>query len=69
MGAVPDRCAVIEDSLLGVTGGGCLRDNGHRLHRAGHVPSDVVRRLADAGARHVLSAMREVPETIAALGI
>ncbi len=67
MGAVPDRCIVVEDSPLGVTAAVAAGMTAIGFTGAGHASADLARQLAGAGARYVISAMSELPPTIAEL--
>jgi HAD superfamily hydrolase (TIGR01509 family) len=67
MGAVPDRCVVVEDSPLGVTAAVAAGMAAIGFIGAGHTPPDLAQQLAGAGARCVISSMRELPGAIAML--
>ncbi|HWK90262.1 MAG TPA: HAD family hydrolase, partial [Longimicrobium sp.] len=56
MGAVPERCAVVEDSLLGVQAGAAAG-----MTVFGYAERTDAAALAAAGATHVFTSMHELP--------
>ena len=67
MGAAPGQCIVVEDSPLGVAAGVAARMKVIGFAGAGHAGPGLAEKLAAAGARWVLSTMRDLPATIAAM--
>ena len=67
MGVAPDRCVVVENSPFGVTAAIAAGMTAIGFTGAGHATTALAQRLAAAGARCVLSSMRELPATIAGL--
>jgi HAD superfamily hydrolase (TIGR01509 family) len=65
MGAQPERCLVIEDSLPGVTAAKAAGMTAYGFIGASHCPPDHNARLSAAGADLVFAEMRELPRLIA----
>jgi len=65
MGAAPDRCLVIEDSLPGVTAAKAAGMTAYGFVGASHCGPDHVARLSAVGADLVFGHMRELPALVA----
>jgi HAD superfamily hydrolase (TIGR01509 family) len=68
MGAVPDRCLVIEDSLAGVAAGLAAGMAVLGFHGGAHCPAGHGDRLTKAGTHRIFDRMVDLPALIGELG-
>lgn len=65
MGVTPADCIVVEDSPIGVSAGDAAGMTVIGFTGANHTTGDLAQRLRAAGARRVIAAMGQLPQTIA----